>query len=100
MYPEARSLFQRAIQQQRDYAPALNDLGVLYIKMGQPADAIAAFRYGIRQAPDYDMLYLNLARIYLQGGERDKARGVVMEWLDRKPDDEAARRALREIDSR
>jgi len=100
LFVEARGLFQRAILLQHDYAPALNDLGVLYLKMGQTSDAIAAFRYGIREAADYDMLYLNLARIYLQAGERDKARGVIMEWLDRKPGDEAARRALREIDSR
>jgi tetratricopeptide (TPR) repeat protein len=100
LYPEARSLFQRAILAQRNYAPALNDLGVLYLKMGQPTDAIAAFRFGIREAPDEDMLYLNLGRVYLQSGERDKARGVIMEWLERKPGDENARRALREVDSR
>jgi tetratricopeptide (TPR) repeat protein len=85
---------------QRNYAPALNNLGVLYLKMGQPNDAIAAFRYGIREAPDDDMLYLNLGRVYIQAGERDKARGVIMEWLDHKPGDEKALRALRELDSR
>jgi hypothetical protein len=46
------------------------------------------------------MLYLNLGRVYLQAGDRDKARGVIMEWLERKPGDENAQRALREIDSR
>jgi tetratricopeptide (TPR) repeat protein len=100
MYTEARNLFQRAITLQRNYAPALNNLGVLYIKLGQPADAIAAFRYAIREAPDEDMLYLNLGRVYIQAGERDKARTVIMEWLDRKPGDEKAQRVLREIDSR
>ncbi len=100
LYPEARGLFQRAISLQRNYAPALNDLGVLYLKMGQPNDAIAAFRYGIHEAPEEDMLYLNLARVYIQSGERDKARQVVMEWLDRKPGNKNAERALREVDSR
>jgi tetratricopeptide (TPR) repeat protein len=100
LYQEARSLFQRAITVQRNYASAFNNLGVLYLKMGQPADAIAAFRYGIREAPDDDMLYLNLGRLYIQGGDRDKARGVIMEWLDRKPGNEKAQRALREVDSR
>ena len=85
---------------QRNYAPVLNNLGVLYLKIGQPADAIAAFRYGIREAPDDDMLYLNLGRVYIQAGEREKARGVIMEWLERKPGNENARRALREVDSR
>jgi len=100
LYPEARSLFQRAIALQRNYAPALNNLGVLYLKMGQPGDAIAAFRYGIQAAPEEDMLYLNLGRVYIQTGERDKARQVIMEWLDRKPGNQTAERALREIDSR
>jgi tetratricopeptide (TPR) repeat protein len=100
LYGEARSLFQRAIQVQRNYAPALNNLGVLYLKLGQPSDAIAAFRYGIREAPDDDMLYLNLARVHIQAGDRDKARAVIMEWLDRKPGDPKAQRALREVDSR
>src|SRR5262249_14402088 len=63
-YAEARDLFQRAIEVQRNYTPALNNLGVLYLKMGQPSDAIAAFRFGIREAPDNDMLYLNLGRVY------------------------------------
>lgn len=100
LYPEARSLFQRAISIQRNYAPALNNLGVLYLKMGQPADAIAAFRFGIREAPEEDILYLNLGRYYLQAGERDKARQVILEWLDRKPGNPNAERALREVDSR
>jgi protein O-GlcNAc transferase len=100
LYPEARDLFQRALRIQRNYSPVLNDLGVLYLKMGQPADAIAAFRYGIREAPDNDMLYLNLGRVYLQTGEREKARAVILEWLERKPGDERARRALREVDAK
>jgi tetratricopeptide (TPR) repeat protein len=100
LYAEARSLFQRAITVQRNYAPALNNLGVLYLKLGQPSDAIAAFRFGIRQAPDDDMLYLNLGRLYLQSGDRDKARAVILEWLDRRPGNEKAQRALREVDSK
>ena len=100
LYPEARDLFQRAISVQRDFTSAVNNLGVLYLKMGQPSDAIAAFRYGIRAAPDDDMLYLNLGRVYAQSGERDKAREVMMEWLDRKPGNEKAQRALRELESR
>jgi tetratricopeptide (TPR) repeat protein len=100
LYAEARSLFQRAISVQRNYGPALNNLGVLYMKLGQPNDAIAAFRYGIREAPEEDMLYLNLGRVYIQAGQRDRAREVIMEWLDRKPGNKDAERALREVDSR
>ena len=100
LYPEARDLFERAISIQRDNTSAINNLGVLYIKMGQVADAVAAFRYGIRAAPDDDMLYLNLGRVYIQNGERDKARALMTEWLDRNPNNQAAQRAMRELDSR
>jgi Flp pilus assembly protein TadD len=100
LYPEARDLFERAISIQRDNTSAINNLGVLYIKMGQVADAVAAFRYGIRAAPEDDMLYLNLGRVYIQNGERDKARALMTEWLDRNPNNQAAQRAMRELDSR
>ena len=100
LFPEARDLFERAISIQRDNTSAINNLGVLYIKMGQVADAVAAFRYGIRTAPDDDMLYLNLGRVYIQSGERDKARALMAEWLDRNPNNQAAQRAMRELDSR
>jgi Flp pilus assembly protein TadD len=100
MFPEARDLFQRAISIQRDNTSAINNLGVLYVKMGQIADAVSAFRYGIRAAPGDDMLYLNLGRIYVQNGERDKARALMMEWLDRSPNNQAALRAMKELDSR
>jgi tetratricopeptide (TPR) repeat protein len=100
LHSEARDLFERAISLQRDNTSAINNLGVLYIKMGQVADAVAAFRYGIRIAPDDDMLYLNLGRIYVQNGERDKARALMKEWLDRSPNNQAALRAMKELDSR
>jgi tetratricopeptide (TPR) repeat protein len=100
LYPEARDLFERAISLQRDNTSAINNLAVLYVKMGQMADAVAAFRYGIRMAPDDDMLYLNLGRVYIQNGERDKARGLMEEWLRRNPANQAAQRAIRELDSR
>ena len=49
-------------------------LGVLYGEQRQFNDAIAAFEYGIRVAPDADTLYLNLGRIHIQMGDRQKAR--------------------------
>ena len=52
--PGARQWFQQAIEAQTDHPGAINNLGVLYAKMGQPNDAIAAFRYGIQTNPDDD----------------------------------------------
>ncbi len=73
---------------------------MLYAKLGQPNDAIAAFRYGIRTNPDDDELYLNLARIYVTMGQRDKARAVLNQLLERKPGNATATKALAELEAR
>ncbi len=95
---EARPLFEQAISIRRDDHSAINNLGVLYMNTGRPNDAIAAFRYGIQVAPDEDILYLNLSRTWLRMGDREKARGVMRELLDRKPGNPLALGALKELD--
>ncbi len=97
---EARGFFQEAIKERPDYAEAINDLGALYIQQGKIKDAIAAFRYGIQAAPDGDILYLNLGRTFAQLGQYDEARQVMQQLLDRKPDNQTARRALQELSGR
>lgn len=97
---QARSLFEQAIAQKRDYAEAINNLGVLYTESGKIDDAISAFTYGVRVAPDEDILYLNLGRIYVQKGETEKARLIMQQLLDRKPENAIARRALQDLSGR
>jgi Flp pilus assembly protein TadD len=96
----ARQYFERAIAGRRNYAEAINNLGVLFARQGKVNDAIAAWRYGIQVAPDDGILYLNLGRTYVQSGDKEKAREVMQQLLDRKPDDPTARRALQELESR
>ena len=67
---------------------------------GRTNDAIAAFRYGIQVAPDEDILYMNLSRTWLRTGDREKARGVMRELLDRKPGNRLAQQALKELEIR
>jgi len=84
----------------RDDASAINNLGVLYMNMGQVNDAIAAFEYGIRVAPDDDTVYLNLARVWVRMGEVEKARNTMRALLARKPDNPVATKALQELADR
>jgi hypothetical protein len=49
-------------------------------------------------APDEDILYLNLSRTWIRMGERDKARDVMRELLDRKPGYALALQALKELE--
>jgi tetratricopeptide (TPR) repeat protein len=97
---EARKLFEQAISIRRDDPSAINNLGVLYLNMGQVNNAIAAFEYGIQVAPLDDLLYLNLARIWVQKGDRDKARDLMKELLARKPDSRTASNALQQLGER
>ncbi len=98
-FDEAKALFQKAIENKRDHASAINNLAVLYLKLNQPADAEAALRYGIRVAPGEDRIYLNLARLYMQQGDRNKARGVMEQLLEAKPDSAVARDALQRLNT-
>ena len=43
---------------------------------------------------------LNAGHIYVTLGRRDQAKAVMEQLLDRKPDDETARKALAELDTR
>lgn len=94
---EARKLFELAISIRRDHASAINNLGVLYMTMGQTNDAIAAFQYGLRVAPDDETLHLNLARVWVRTGDREKARDLMRGLLARKPGSAAAQNALKEL---
>jgi Flp pilus assembly protein TadD len=96
---EARQLFEKAITLRRDDASAINNLAVLYANTGKLNDAVAALRYGIRVAPDEDILYLNLSRTCLRMGQRESARNVMRQLLARKPGNAVAERALKELDT-
>jgi Flp pilus assembly protein TadD len=95
---EAKKAFERAIELRPSFGSAINNLGVLYIGTGDIANAIAAFRYGTQASPDDDTLYMNLASAYVDHSERERARQVIQQWLDRKPGNQQALRALRALD--
>ena len=93
-------MFEQAIALRRDFADAINNLGVLYSQQGKMNDAVEAFSYGIRVAPDEDILYLNLGRTFIRMGNVERARAVMQQLLDRKPNNETARHALQELSGR
>jgi protein O-GlcNAc transferase len=95
---EARDAFLEAITAQRDHLPAINNLGVLYMQMHQVEDAVAAFKYGIEVAPEDEISYLNLARVYAREGDRTKASDILRQLLARKPSSAAAIKSLRELE--
>ena len=80
------------------YPEALNNLGILYLRTRRPGDAIRSFEESIRLAPSYDQSYLNLARVYVIEGEREKARSILLDLLKQHPDHAQAKEALGQLD--
>jgi tetratricopeptide (TPR) repeat protein len=58
---------------------------------------VAKFEECIRVAPGFDQAYLNLARVYSLEGDRDQARGVLLDLLKQHPDHALAKKALDEL---
>ena len=94
---DAIALFKKSLELDAKSAPTLNNLAVAYMQSGKANDAVAALQYGIRVAPTYDTLYLNLARIFVGQGNRERAREVLRQLLERVPDSRIAQRALQQL---
>ncbi len=97
---EAKHAFEKAIEIRPDFGSAINNLGVLYGTRNDLSNAVAAFQYGIRVAPEEDRLYLNLARTYLALNDRGKARQVLEQWVEKRPGNAEAKKALSALDGR
>jgi len=61
--------YRRAIAQRPDFAPAHNNLGVVYRNRGDTRRALECFANAIFADPDYHIAYHNVASIYLGEGE-------------------------------
>jgi FimV-like protein len=59
--------------------------------------AVASFQECIRVAPSFDQAYLNLARVYVLRGERDKARGLLGELLKQVPEQPQAKQMMQQL---
>jgi tetratricopeptide (TPR) repeat protein len=93
----AYEYLRKALQLQPVYPEALNNLGVLYLRTQRRDEAVASFEECIRSAPDFDQSYLNLARVYVLEEQLAKAREVLRQLLQRRPDDVAAQNALQQL---
>ena len=96
-HEEAKKFFEQAIEAKRDYTAAVNNLAVLYLNTNKIDDAVAALRYGIRVGPKEEILYLNLARIFVQQGDRARARDVLQQLQQEVPGSPVARKALDQL---
>ncbi len=85
---------QKAIELRPEYPEALNNLGIIFVRLQDYEKAEEQFKTGIRLAPNNDQSYLNLARLYAMRSDREKAREVLQELLSVQPQNSGARQAL------
>jgi TolA-binding protein len=70
---------------------------VLYLRTRRPDEAVAIFEECIRNAPDFEQSYFNLAQVYALENQPAKARNVLQQLLNRHPDSQPAQKALQQL---
>jgi len=65
---QALAAYERCLEIRPDFAPAYNNLGVIYQRQGRLEEALKAFREAVLCDPDYERAYHNLGRLYRQRG--------------------------------
>lgn len=87
-YPKAVAHFQRALDQDRNYAEAWNNLGFAYEKVGRYPDAVKAYKSAFSN-PFYKgagKAYYNLGRAYYRMRKFDDALDAYKETIKRFSD--------------
>jgi tetratricopeptide (TPR) repeat protein len=70
-----------------------NSYGELLLLTGKAAEAKAAWERAKALAPDWPLLYFNLSRAYVGGGDAARAAAVIDEGLAKRPEDPLLLRA-------
>lgn len=83
--PEAEKLFREVIKQDPEFAGAHIHLGLLYLQMGQPENAIPELQEGLRLAPDRKDaaqalvgVWREQARAAVSAGENEKGLALLL----------------------
>lgn len=96
-FAAARKELERTVQLRPADTTALNDLGVVYLRLGREDDAFNCFQRCTKLAPDYDRPYLNLAVIYQHRQDNEKGRDILRQFLARHPDNAEVQSALQQL---
>jgi Tfp pilus assembly protein PilF/peroxiredoxin len=93
----ARQYLLKALHARPAYPEALNNLGILCLRTHRRDEAVARFEESIRLAPAFDQSYLNLARVYVMEGDRERARNTLLDLLKQQPDHAQGKEMLQQL---
>lgn len=95
---KARDAFERVVQLSPAFPSTLpsawNNLGLLALRDGRPADAIRHFQKALQLSPDYLIALTNLGNAYRQEKQWDDARKALERAITVGPDDPEANYSL------
>jgi Flp pilus assembly protein TadD/peroxiredoxin len=96
----ARAEFEKAVDLEPSNPEMLNDLGVVLMQKGDNDHALQVFEKCAHVAPNFGLAVINIAELELAAGDTEKAHAVLSNFLQRNPEDQDVREALKEVDSR
>jgi tetratricopeptide (TPR) repeat protein len=94
---EAIQEFQKAIQLEPDFAPALNRLGMCYAILNDYDQAEKYFRRVIELSPGIDQGYLNLGLLYELKGEPSRALPLLQKAFSLNPENPKTKEHLQKL---
>lgn len=93
-YNTATKYYKEALDLAPRFVNALQGLGRVYIAMGKSSAAVATLEFGIKNYPQYALLYFDLAKAYVLAHDYGKAFDAYRKVVELVPDTALARQAL------
>lgn len=84
---KALLFYNKALEVDKDYVPALNNIGVMYSRQGQDQKALVAFERAAKEGKFAKTPRYNLAKLYLTYGLSELALPVFQSLLNEAPQD-------------
>ena len=94
-YHEALTSFRLALRERPDDAAPLEQMGVVYTRIGMTDEAIKAYRRALEREPDSPAAHYGLGFLLLNRGRDGEAEEHLVAFLERAPGEEAAKKHVR-----
>lgn len=91
-FHEALTAFRLALRERPDDAAPLEQMGVVYTRIGMTDEALKAYRKALEREPDSAGAHYGLGFLLLHRGQQEEAEGHLTAFLEGAPGDQAAAR--------
>lgn len=94
---EAKEVFQKIVQDNSKFAPALSNLGYVYFQEGDFEYASSLYNKALALDPDYEQALMNKIALFIVQGKNDEARKAALRVLRINPSNEKAKVILGQL---